>query len=312
MRKIKHKDIIVCPYCRLQFKCVYVDNDKLWGKAVCSCDEFPFINGIYYLLRDDQLLNRRAVELIFKNKKYKALSLLLFDLPVKIKFCIYFIDLLKRRLSITPPLNLLLFFFESILPNKSWFRYLRKRGKLGNLDLPLKVYKDLPNNLIVDIGCGIGSFLDVLKRNIPKFKCQYFGIDKSLFSLFISRLYNSDNNSTLICADIDCGIPFKRYIKASIFFIDSFWHIKNKPRLLTEFSYQLKPGSQLAVIYMYPTNKVSKYWGYGASSVSLNNHLTKLYRRTVFFENKLTKSDDLKPIRRLSTKTSYYSCYALK
>lgn len=303
-------DLLICPYCQTKLIFYYQDKNKLWGKVKCGCDEFPIVNGIIYFLRDDYLTNRQIVEKINSGKYLQSLRQILSDLPQKPKILVLGLYMLQNYLKITIPQNTALKLFELLSENKSWFKYLENRIRHKNIELAAKLYKYNDLSVVTDCGYGIGTFFEKIVSNGIKVPNHYFGIDKSFFSLLISSIYYNHKSLHLLCLDADCGLPFRNKVLDSVFFIDSFWHIKNKKRIIGEFSKTMKENSQINIVNMYTTNKNSMYWGYGISPQLLSNWLKDYFKNVYFIKDPKsgnTKATKLIKVIRIKPEYSLYA-----
>jgi SAM-dependent methyltransferase len=163
---------------------------------------------------------------------------LLIYIPVR------FILLTKIQISLNRFLSLLQFFGY----DKPWSQYLTNR----NLDTSFKlatfsIRYFRKSDKILDLGCGIGQLLPYISS-----KCRsknIYGMDKSFLNLLIARRFFADNASTLICGDVEKGLPFKGNFLSAILAVDSFHYIKQKYFFLKEITHTLSKNGLLFIIH---------------------------------------------------------------
>jgi len=217
-----------CPYCKKAFTKFL--NKGFGGILSCSCGDFPVVDGIFYLKKDN--LQKRAVELLKKGKFLKAR-----------------LTLLSLRKRMTPPVILLLLFpkltreifgFENFIRvlrlfsyDNSWSWYLINRRRIPSYFLALSALSLIrKNDIVVDIGCGAGHFLPEIAKKTKA--SNVYGIDGSFFSLFLARNFFADEKSLLICSDIEKCVPQGDKNVDFILCTDTFHYLRNKEPFLKE------------------------------------------------------------------------------
>src|SRR3989344_2372704 len=208
--------ILKCPFCGTAFKNVKILRKKpskegIYGIIKCNCDEFPIVEDIFYLKKDDLLSNRKIVENIKKQKKDKAVWNSLAFTSKRHKILIFTIFVLQKYLNIILDYKFVLRLFSIIGPSRSWFKYLSNRESLGDPQHSLDVMeKSTPAKpgVIIDVGYGLGDFQRMLAKNKIYFN-RYIGIDKNFFSLLTSQIFHKPKDAILVCCDVNFGLPIK-------------------------------------------------------------------------------------------------------
>lgn len=273
-RSIQYAAGVICPYCLAPLR---LPQGKLFGITACNCNHYPVIAGIINIYESPDLINRRLGQLIQGHR---------FDLAVwraitgarRHKIIVFSAYLLSEKLHLHLPINWLLKLLIFSGPSRSWFKYLLHRSSRSEIQL----FTDLSNRHQInytstaDIGCGIGS----LYKIFPTVPPHYIGIDKSFLSLLIFRL--SHPSVTLVCADIETGLPLAQNSQSTILIMDTFSLLKSKPQVLSQISRALSTG--LAYFgNIYPETPETYNWGYGISQPSLKLIAKKHFSRLVFY-----------------------------
>lgn len=287
------KDLI-CPYCKssLSFKFL---SENSWGIAKCDCDEYPVLEAIVYLIKDDYMLNRRVVSLLKDRKCFMATWKCLRGSAKTHRTIVFVFYLLKKYFKIKFPLPLLLNFLRVVGPSRSWFEYLLKRTKRDDIHIAIKLTQKYRagSSLFLDLGFGIGSLLDLLLKKRLDPPAKYVGIDKSFLSLLVARLNFSEKYPLLLCCDIESRLPFKDSSAGSVLLLDVFGHIYNKPNLISEVCRVLKKQGRFYIVNVYPTTPKTYLWGYGVKPKSLLLLLRKDFKNMKFLKNSLGKKGRL-------------------
>lgn len=295
------QSLLTCPYCQnsLSFKSLKSQrptDKESWGIAKCSCDEYPIIEGILFLQKNDQLTNRRAVSLLKQGKELRAVWECLSVNSAKthrlIVSCAY---LSEKYLRLTPPVHFLLKTLMIVGPSRAWFDYLLNREKRGDIHLATKLVQERKksNGLIVDVGFGTGNFYRLLTKKSQYPFGEYIGIDKSFLSLLIARVYIKKNNLLLVCCDVDCGIPVKKNTLSHVLFLDTFCLLHKKDFAIHETHRILKKGGTFNIINIYETAPKTYYWGYGIKAKELYSLLRNLFKNIKFMDNSLNSEGSI-------------------
>lgn len=117
--------------------------------------------------------------------------------------------------------------------------------------------KDLKNKLVLDVGCGMGRFMEIAVNN----DAIVIGIDLS-FAVDAARLnLQKRRNCHFIQADI-FHLPFKPETFDAIFSIGVLHHTPNTKKAFLKLPLLLKPGGKLAV-WVYGQNTFRPYDYFG-------------------------------------------------
>lgn len=290
--------LLICPYCKkfLSFRFLNKSNNKSYGIAKCGCDEYPIVEEIIYLLKDDGLLNRRVVALLKRGKYTKAVWKCLTNSAKTHKFLVFFVYLLKRYFKINLPLSYTYKLLKLIGPSRDWFEYLLKRGERDDIHIAFKLIQKNydPERLFIDIGFGTGSFLETFGGGYkPKIK-SYIGIDKNFFSLLIAKVYTKTSNPLLVCSDVEFGIPIKSNAASDILLLVCLCHLYNKSFALSEVYRVLKKNGSIYIVDCYETTPKTYYWGYGIKAKDLHSLMENYFEKMKFMDNSLSASDKIK------------------
>lgn len=302
----KSKLLYICSNC--ENRVVPTLHNNGFGVATCKCDEYPILENIVYLTKDDTLLNRRITVLIKRRKYFHALYTALSGLSRRHKLITFLIYVIHRTFQIHIPLKVLLTIFHFVGPERKWFHYLLTRINRSDVLTIRKLLKKnlFSGNVFLDIGCGSGMLYDILRQTIPSL--NYIGIDKNFFTLLLLRI-NIKEQITLICTDVEHGIPLPSKSVDTLVFLDAFSHIKVKRRVIDEVSRILKKKGVLCLAGMYKTLQESYFWGYGTGPIELKSLLQDNYTNIRFIDNK-SQLMFRSPIKNLNQIN--YSCIALK
>jgi len=124
-------------------------------------------------------------------------------------------------------------------------RYKRAYGPGGIAAKLLGLARDVEAGMVLEIGCGTGHWLAVLKAACPRI----YGIDFSLGMLQKAR--KQDEVFFLVRADAN-HIPFPDNIFDLVFCVNALHHFDNPNRFVGETRRLLKNGGALSVIGMNP------------------------------------------------------------
>lgn len=294
---------IVCPYCtsslRYASEILSDRRNNEWAVVKCECDEFPIIAGCLFLQKDTNLTNKKVVKKIRQGDWYSS-----FDLVLDESF---FVRKLFKTAYAYPNLfgflNMSVFLRIALRLSKhrSWIGYLKSRsGGSSDLRILQTVLRDdvFSGGIFVDLGAG-NCFL----QDIMRFE-TYVGIDHDFFSLAL-RLIDSSNTSggTLICADVNFGIPLKSGLVSHLIFLDSFCYLYKKRLIVHESSRVLSSKGYLYLIGLYESTKQSDNWGYGVSKQVVSKWLQNNFTYVLL---SLRKSEELS----VAANATHYSIVA--
>ena len=309
------KTFTICPYCQgsLTFRFFKKDN-KSFGLAKCTCDEYPIVEGILYLLKDDRQTGKRVVNLLKRTMFVKAIWACLTNSAKTHKTIVFGAYLTKRYLKVVPPLPLLLKVLQFTGPARDWFRYLMGREERNDIHLAHQLIQKQEKaiGVFIDVGFGIGNFLNLMTSKSSEPPGAYIGIDKSFLSLLIANLYLEKNNLFLICSDAEAGIPLREGRATSVLFLDSFWQIHKKLFAIAESSRILKKGSSIFIVNIYETTPKTYFWGYGIRSKDLNSYLKANFTSIKFMDNALLPKGEIKFLPAAKVPKEGYSVIATK
>jgi len=309
------KTFTICPYCQcsLTFRFFKKDN-KSFGIAKCTCDEYPIVEGILYLLKDDRQTGRRAVNFLKRAMFARAIWECLTNSAKTHKTIVLGAYLAKRYLKAALPLPILLRVLQFTGPARDWFRYLIVREERDDIHLAYQLVQKLKRTkgVFVDVGFGIGNFLGLAAKGFPAPQGTYIGIDKSFLSLLIATLYLERNNLLLVCSNVETGIPLLERKAACILFLDSFWQIHKKRLAIAESSRVLKKGSPIFIVNIYETTPKTYFWGYGIKPKDLNSYLKANFANIKFMDNALLPKGEIKFLPSAKVPKEGYSVIATK
>ncbi len=308
MTKIRKKSILlslVCPYCEEKLQKVFGTHE--FGVLRCSCDSYPIVSSIPIIFKEDTLNHKKMVDCIYAGKHIKATWIALSSQRLTHKV-IAFLSYILQKNGFTIGEKSTLFLLYLIGPSRSWFKYLLNtdRETLRTIENSLQ-FTNLKNKVVLDVGCGTGSFFSLLEKKVPTKKWTHIGIDKSYMSLLFAVLYHRHPSALFIQADLEVGIPLRNKTCDTVFIIDCFAWIYNKKKLIQESKDVLRKLGQLYVFNIHEESEDTKWWGYGISP----NYLKKLLNQHLSFISFITTEGSLEksPIP-LSRKG--YSCVAQK
>jgi len=309
------KTFTVCPYCQGSLTLRFFKKDnKSFGIAKCTCDEYPIVEGILYLLKDDRQTGRRAVNFLKRAMFVKAIWECLTNSAKAHKTIVFGAYLSKRYLKAAPPLPILLKVLQFTGPARDWFRYLIVREERNDIHLAYQLVQKLKRakGVFVDVGFGIGNFLGLAAKGFPAPQGTYIGIDKSFLSLLIATLYLERDNLLLVCSDVETGIPLRERSATCVLFLDSFWQIHKKRFATAESSRVLKKGDPIFIVNIYETTPKTYLWGYGIKSKDLNSYLETNFVNIKFMNNVLTPKREIKFLPAIKVPKEGYSVMATK
>jgi 2-polyprenyl-3-methyl-5-hydroxy-6-metoxy-1,4-benzoquinol methylase len=174
---------------------------------------------------------------------------------------------------------------------------------VGNY-LMLRNFKTfIKNKIVLDIGCGEGSFTNA----ISKYGKKTYGIDIGKDSIKIAKFFHhSTNKLNFLIADA-CQLPFKKNSFDFIWCSEVIEHIKNDNKVLRQIKNVLKPGGYIYITtpcsttllnYKYPVSNLFKkiipknFWSFFGALIEGDIHLlTKraYHVRVGYSEKKITK-----------------------
>ena len=313
------KSLLICPYCgdSLSFKFFkkdqFIDN-KSFGIARCSCDEYPIVESIVFLLKDDRQTNRRAVARVKSGKYIKAVWECLANSAKTHKTIVFTAYLAKRYLKAAPPLPLLLRVLQFSGPARDWFRYLIKRQEKDDIHLAYQLVQKQKGakGVFVDVGFGIGNFFNLMASKSSGPPGAYIGIDKSFLSLLITGLYLKKHNLLLICSGVETGIPLRERSASRVLFLDSFWQIHKKRFAVEEAGRILKKEGIIFIVNFYETTPKTLLWGYGVKPKDLNSYLETNFANIKFVDDTLLPKGGTKFLPATKVPKEGYSVIATK
>jgi ubiquinone/menaquinone biosynthesis C-methylase UbiE len=119
----------------------------------------------------------------------------------------------------------------------AWSWYFKK-SYLAAIDT-IKVYLNLKDKVIVDLGCGTGELAMMLSNTQnPK---QVFGVDISENMIAKAKIKKYNSKTKFICSSAS-SIPLKNKSADVIFLLNSLHHHHNPTETFLEFLRVLKPG----------------------------------------------------------------------
>lgn len=188
-------EYLICPYCQKKFKVAAFlteHHEIVQGKLLCSCREYPIINGVPRILPDElrpTMINHHPR--FFKNFKVQGYENDQSSLS----------NNNQRRLDREKIITTTRFSYE-------WKKFAQLHQEyeqqfLDWVDLPKTFFK---NKIILDAGCGTGRHLDCVSRYGAKVA---IGIDLGESIEVANRHHRQKNNVHVVQADI-YHLPFPK------------------------------------------------------------------------------------------------------
>lgn len=239
--------------------------------ARCSCSNYPVIKNILYLKRG--IVAETSLTHLTRGEVTKAMYALMDSRRV------------ANILSASPypiPTSILFFLLEIIyFPQRHWWRYLKNRSRRITHLLALATISSIrPNHVIVDVGCGLGLFLQQAHLWHPT--ARLIGVDNSFFLLLLARRV-LPSSVLLVCADIEMGLPLKNNVTNRMFFNDSIVPIAHKKLLFTHIHRALKKNGEAYLNHVHNTggSLIEDHDGLSPQQMyTLTNHKLVLYTAT--------------------------------
>lgn len=251
--------ILRCPFCKSKLK--YINTFSVQ----CSCDTYPVIKNIIYLKKEKK---DRALFYLARGNTIMA-TLYLLDSRKIAHFILVFLPFVSFQVM----LSMLSLAYPS---GALWWNHLKQRRRRATHLLSLATISGIcTNNLILDVGCGAGHFLDTASRwASPK---TIIGIDISFFLLYCARKYFVPQTALLICADIERGLPIQNHIAHRIFMNDCFMYIRNKQFVLQEIKRIVahKGAAFLTHVHMSGAHNVGQ--GFGISPIQMASLVKNMF-----------------------------------
>ncbi len=300
---------LLCPYCKMQLES-RSNSSAPFTIMKCGCDEYPIVNGVAFVKKDDALTNKHIINAIRKKKFNQAVWISLSGCSRTTRWVVFFTYLVFHKFSLLIPLQQFLTLLKSVGREKSWWTYLLERHQKPDIPIASQMLQQTnkKGDVLLDIGCGIGYLLPKLKNIYKDKPFSYIGIDKSFVSLLIARMYFAKEFQTLICANIEAGLPLKTTLATHVLFIDCFAWIYNKGQVLSEVKQVLKKRGRLHIINLFAETAASRWWGYGIHPQQLVILLKQNFTSIRFFDH-YSKQRNLLPIKEI---ISSYSVSAAK
>ncbi len=130
-----------------------------------------------------------------------------------------------------------------------WCRLVSIRQILGSREL----FPEKPE-LIVDIGCGQGRYLPIIREAFPT--CRIVGVDLSTLGLSLARKRVVE---TLLVGGIGEAIPLADNIVDLVFSVETLEHVADARAMIREWHRIVKPGGK--ILFTTPcANRFSLEW----------------------------------------------------
>jgi len=281
------KNIFTCPYCQSPLS-IKTSND--FGFAKCNCDVYPIVEGIIFLRKSDRQTNKSIVSLLRKRKYFRAVWEALADSSRIHRIVTFSFYLVSKTLGIKIPFRILLLVLSITGPSRKWFEYLLNRTTRSDFALALKMLGALgEKEVVVDIGCGAGFLIDKLYETSPK-NSGIVGIDKNFLTLLMASSSLSQR-PTLICSNVEVGLPLRDSAAKRALFLDSFAWVFDKKKAIKEVGRILAKDGRLYIVNIFPSTSKTKYWGYGISLDQLRSLLRNYFKNIVSVKISRDKKD---------------------
>jgi SAM-dependent methyltransferase len=279
---------LICPYCGGQCRQTGIAKPSRalgwWGVLSCGCDQYPVVEGIAFVQKNETKTNRVIVKYLENRDYQKAVK---FGLSRSGRFygsIMYGLWLWQYRYGSKIPVKYVLGIMSRIGARKSWYQFVNKRESWGDIGLGMVKLKDtLEGVRILDLGCGVGQSMSELER----YGAIVTGIDKNFEALLFGRIYYSIKG-WLLCADVEQGLPFSNEVFGGVTLFEVLPWIFNKRKLESECRRLL---IQSGWVYASDIGDKESPWGYGISQKDLRNMFRKYWRRLQVSERGSLKGD---------------------
>ena len=273
--RLKHFSILRCQHCRKAIKPVYTsifdgsttepeNTDIIFGVAKCTCSEYPIVQGILYLKKE----NRQAAVLHIRGGMFSKSIDDVLDLPRGISKIIKYIKPWGRidRYLFTIGLSTSWLFtnteiplsLTSIIPKfNSWIKYLRKRLNNPTFYHSLAQISLFTRGYTLDVGSGLGHFVRELSH--IQNASSIISLDNSYWNVYFS--YWKSPNITHICCDVQYGLPFHSKSITNLTFNDCLHCIPERKTLLRDVTRILTPHGIAAFCHVHNTSEQSNFVG---------------------------------------------------
>lgn len=299
-------NLLECPFCHTPLKVggvfrVFAKGNNIRdGFVRCVCDVFPIVEGILYLKKNEPpvLKNQIAVDLLRQGQYHEALNLL-FDERRRAK--LPYSWLLSGRFKPKTIQGFLALLKVFIPESKAWLNHLAEREHRPTFFLSLMNLAYVQTGqIVVDAGCSAGWFLKHLIQRQPK--ARAIGVETSFSALYLARKFVLKNKGSLICADLDLGLPFRAGVVDRVMANDTFMYLKKKHFFLTESARVTGRQGLTFLSHVHSALAENDGQGYGLTSAELSKY-TK--------EFKLWSTDD-EALYRSLTKLQPHSYFRQK
>lgn len=272
--KLETIDIMVCPDCKSNFEVKEIfkrnDNRIIAGIMGCKCWSYPILDEILIFDKKQIMNTNYLMELLRTGKIDTAINSPL-DVKKLDRLLLYFNHFLKRTGGLT---KLSSFFNSSIISLKkrryneyfgknmtffelmnqlkpnTWGYYLKHRFSAESF---WSIYPFIPilrenNDMILDLGCGVGHVAYVLSKNVSPKKLICIDRDYTLLQI-AKRFFASD--AEFICQDLNNPLPFKDGVFSSIIMLDSYHYVANRARLANDIERMLRSNCVLLISHLH-------------------------------------------------------------
>jgi ubiquinone/menaquinone biosynthesis C-methylase UbiE len=241
--------ILQCPRCKRSFSVKSVvtysaypqhspsDVNILFGSVVCSCREYPVVQGILYL---GEKKRKIALKLIHTSQFSKSVDALI-DFPRgvnklvkwvkpwgRIDRFLWFFNRSTENLFFHPQWLLILMYILGGF--QRWMIYLLNRNSNPTFAHSLVSVSLISKGYIVDIASGLGHFISEVKKHADQGKV--FAVDNSFWNLYISAINNKEVNH--IYVDVEKGLPFQNNSVSFVSLNDCFHCFSNQKKISHE------------------------------------------------------------------------------
>ena len=151
--------------------------------------------------------------------------------------------------------------------------YVWRSGQERRLQM-IQQWVDLDNALILDNGCGLGTYLDAF----APFSCHRFGLE-----LEHDRALKALSTATGIVEGVGETLPFPANTFDFVFSNEVIEHVQDDGRYAAEMVRVLKPGGRILIFCpnrWYPVEQHGIYWKgeYKFGNIPLVNYLPNVWR----------------------------------
>lgn len=280
-----------CPYCNSKFS---KTNKKFildWFTIRCECDEFPVLENIYYIIKDERQVHKKIIREMESNNYNKAIHTALSNESKIHRYTVAAMYALFFHFKVLISYEYIVNFFSWVGPHRSWFKYLRESQKRDVMQVALKLLdRGASTEKILDIGSGPCLLVSYYFATHPSSKKSFYCIDKSFFSLVLARLFKNPQAELLVCCDVEDGLPFRKNIFDTIMVLDTLAWIVNKERFFSNVSLLHKKTGALYILNVHDNLDKLRFIGYGISPHKLKKIISKWYKGCIFIKNNLTRN----------------------